>query len=213
MQATNLRVPALIVTILAGIMCAATVIAGLSLTIWLVSYTQMIESPAMLAVTGIASLVSYVIALPSIIAVLVWVYMAHSNLHRAGLPGLNYSAGWATFSFLVPIANLFVPYRAMRELANRSAGEPEELAEADVDEVFSWWGCWIGGFVISLFLLYTVVVALTPGIWMTTPFWATQVLLILSNILTAGSAWFLIKVVRLITSSQQEGASAVAAFE
>ena len=66
MQATNLRVPALIVTILAGIMCAATVIAGLSLTIWLVSYTQMVESPVMLAVTGIASLVSYVIALPSI---------------------------------------------------------------------------------------------------------------------------------------------------
>lgn len=213
MQADNLRVPALIATILAWVVLALTLVAGLSLSVWLISYTQMAESPIMLAVTGIAAGLAQLAYLPSIIAVMVWVYMAHANLHRAGLGGLNYSPAWATFSFLVPIANLFVPFRAMRELANRSAGEPEELAAADVDEVFSWWGCWIGSLVVGLFLLYTALVAIIPWLWMTTPFWATQVLIILSNILTAGAAFFLIRVIKLVTTSQKEGMGMVAAFE
>lgn len=213
MQAENLRIPALVATVFSWAVLALTLVSALSLSLWLVSYTQMAESPVMLAVTGISTGLAQLTYLPSIIAVLVWIYMANANLHRAGLSGLNYSPAWATFSFFVPIANLFVPYRAMRELANRSAGEPEELAEADNDDVFSWWGCWIGSFVISLFLLYTVLVALIPWLWMTTPFWATQVLMILGNVLTAGAAFFLIRVIRNVTRDQREGVSAVAAFE
>lgn len=213
MKADNLRVPALIATILAWAVCALTLVSALALSVWLVAYTQMAESPVMLAITGIASMISPFVYLPSIIAVMVWVYMAHANLHRAGISGLNYSPSWATFSFLVPIANLVVPFRAMRELANRSLGEPEELAAADVDEVFSWWGCWIGSFVVNLFLLYTLLVAIIPWLWMTTPFWATQVLIILANILTAGAAFFLIKVISLVTNSQREGMGAASTFE
>ncbi len=213
MQANNLRVPALIATILAWAVLGLTLVSALSQATWLVSYTQMAESPVMLAVAGIASLLTNLAYLPSIIAVMIWVFMAHSNLHKAGLSGLNYSPAWATFSFLVPIINLFVPYRAMRELANRSMGEPEELAEADVDAVFSWWGCYIGAFVIGLFILYTIVVTVMPGIWLTTPFWATQVLVILGNVLTAGAAFFLIKIIKLVTESQQQGASVVGTFD
>ncbi|WP_299193437.1 DUF4328 domain-containing protein [uncultured Erythrobacter sp.] len=213
MKAENLRVPALIATILAWAVCALTLVSALSLSIWLIAYTQMAESPIMLAISGIAAALSPFVYILSIVAVLVWVFMAHANLHRAGLTGLNYSPSWATFSFLVPIANLFVPFRAMRELANRSLGEPEELAAADVDEVFSWWGCWIGSFVVNLFLLYTLLVAIIPWLWMTTPFWATQVLIILANILTAGAAFFLIKVIKLVTNGQREGMGAAATFE
>lgn len=213
MQASNLRVPALIFTVLAWIVIGATLIAALSLVAWLVSYTQFMESPIMLLVTSVAAWIGYAAMLPSIIVAMVWIYAAHANLHRAGISGLNYSPGWATFSFLVPIANLFVPFRAMRELANRSAGEPEELAEADQQDVFAWWGSWIGLFIINLFLIYTILVALTPGVWMTTPFWATQVLIILSYLLAAASAFFLIKVVKQVTADQQNGASALAAFE
>nr|WP_281501150.1 DUF4328 domain-containing protein [Erythrobacter sp. F6033] len=167
----------------------------------------------MLAVGSFAALLNIFVYLPSIIAVLVWIYLAHSNLHRAGVEGLNYSPIWAALSFLVPVANLFVPFKAMRELANRSAGEPMELADADVDEVFSWWGCWIGSMVVGMVMAYTILVTIVPWLWMTTPFWANQVIVILASILTAGSAFFLIRVVKLVTDNQIDGASMASTFE
>lgn len=213
MQADNLRVPALIITILAWVVIVGSLISAVGQSVWLISYTQLADSPVMLMVAGAGSLVSNLAFWPSAILVLVWIHMAHANLHKAGLTGLTYSPAWATFSFLVPIVNLFVPFKAMRELANRSAGEPEELADADVDEVFSWWGCWIGAWVFGLFLIYNALIELVPGIWVTTPFWATQLLGILNLVLFAGSGFFLIKVVKLITGHQKEGANLVSAFE
>lgn len=213
MDASNLRVPALLITILAWVVLAASLVGGLALAAWLVSYSQMAESVIMLVLSGIAGMIAYLAFIPSAVLVLAWLYMAYANLHRAGVSGLNYSPGWATFSFFVPFVNLFVPFRAMRELTNRSAGEPEELADADNQDVFAWWGCWIGLFVINLFLLYTALIEVLPWVWMTTPFWATQVLSILASMLTAGAAFYLIKVVKQVTRDQQDGASVVAAFE
>lgn len=213
MQADNLRTPALIATILAWAVMGFTLLSALSHLLWLVSYSQMAETPMMLAVVGVSGLLSNLAFLPSIIVVMVWTYTAHSNLHRAGVTGLNYSPAWATFSFLVPIVNLFVPLRAMRELANRSAGEPEELAAADVDEIQSWWAAWIGSMIVGAFVAYTELVNLIPWLFLTTPFWATQGLIVLANLLTAASAFFLIKVIQLITRSQQGGLGVIATFE
>jgi len=213
MQADNLRIPALILMVLAWIILALTLTSALSMGVWLIAYSQLAESPIMLAIYGIAMLVTQLLYIPSVIAVLVWVYMANNNLHHAGLTGLNYSPAWATFSFLIPVVNLIVPARALRELANRSAGEPEELADAEVDVVMSWSGCWIGSFVVGLFLGYTAIVTLLPGIWITTPFWATQGLIVLANILTAASAYFLIQVVKLVTSSQRDFTNMASTFD
>lgn len=213
MDANNLRIPALIVTILSWAVVAFSLIYALALSVWLIGYTQMMESPLWLLVSG-ATAAANLVAYPlSVIAVLVWIYTAHSNLHRAGVDGLNYSPGWAAFSFFVPVANLFVPYRAMRELANRSAGEPVELADAEVDEVFSWWGCWIGSIVVGVVIVYTVLVTIVPWLWMTTPFWATQVILIIASILTAGSAFFLMKTVKRVTDDQMDGSVSLSTFE
>lgn len=213
MQASNLRIPALIVSILGWIVVGTTLIAGLSLSYWLISYTQFAESSIVAAIGGIAIFASLLVWPLSVLAVLIWVYMAHSNLHREGLSGLNYSPAWAAISFFVPIANLFVPFRAMRELANRSAGEPEELADADVQDVISWWGCWLGSLVMGTVLIYMLLVEIVPWLWMTTPFWANQVILILFNLFSAGSAFFLVKSVRQISKNQQDGMGVAAAFE
>lgn len=213
MQADNLRIPALIITILGWGVAAFSTIYAAAHAVWLIGYTQMMETPVMLAIAQIALLLNNLFYLPSIVAVLVWIVLAHGNLQRAGVDGLNYSPAWAAFSFFVPIANLFVPFRAMRELANRSAGEPFELADADVEDVFAWWGCWLGSIVVGLVLFYTALVELVPWLWMTTPFWANQVILILASLLMAGSAFFLVRTVKLITGNQMNGAVALSTFE
>ncbi|WP_337661004.1 DUF4328 domain-containing protein [Erythrobacter sp. Alg231-14] len=213
MKADNLRIPALAVTIFGWVVVVATGIAAFFNAVWLVAYTQLAESPWMAVTSGFAAAIGWLAFLPSIIAVLVWIYLAHSNLHKAGLNGLNYAPAWATLSILVPIANLFVPFRAMRELANRSTGEPEELAEADVQDVFSWWGCWLGSMLIGTFLAYTTLVEVTPGLYITTPFWGTLVLVICGNLLTSGAAFFLIRTVKMVTVGQKEGVTDLGTFE
>ena len=213
MQASNLRALALIITIFGWGVVALSLVAAIGQAVWLVSYTQMAESPIMLMVVGAASAINNLIYLVSIIPVLIWIHTAHSNLRKAGMTGLKHSPSWATFSFFVPIANLFVPFNAMRELANRSAGEPEELAEASVDEVTSWWGCWLGSLVLAIVLLTVTLIELVPGLWVTTPFWAHQVLLMMSLVLTAGAAFFLVKLVKMVTQSQMDGANMLSTFE
>jgi len=80
MQADNLRIPALILMVLAWIILALTLTSALSMGVWLIAYSQLAESPIMLAIYGIAMLVTQLLYIPSVIAVLVWVYMANNNL-------------------------------------------------------------------------------------------------------------------------------------
>ena len=101
----------------------------------------------------------------------------------------------------------------MRELANRSAGEPEEFAEAEVSEVQSWWAPWLGSIFLGLFVTYTQLVALIPRVFVTAPFWATEALIVLTNIFVATSAFFLIKVVEVVTNDQLGGLNTASTFE
>lgn len=218
MQAENLRTPALIVTVLAWGVLGLSIIAALARVGLLASDYQALEYglrnfSALMVATQLLGLLSNLVFMLSAIAVLVWTFIAHNNLHRAGLDGLNYSPIWASLSFLVPLANLIVPYRAMRELANRSAGEPAEFAEAEVNEVQAWWSPWLGSLFLGLFVTYTQLVDLIPYVFVTTPVWATQGLIILTNIFVAASAFFLIKIVELVTNGQLDGITSVSAFE
>lgn len=135
---------------------------------------------------------------------LIWVYKAHDNLKRDGLAGLKHSPGWAVGSYFVPIINLFVPFQAMRALYNRSHGEPEELAEASADTVSSWWGCHMGA--LCFFTAVTIIGAINaiPSVYVTAPFWANIVFIILYLLLTAGSAFFLQQTIQRITRAQQD---------
>lgn len=213
MPADNLRVLSLIIVIMAGAVLALSLLSALGLSGWLIAYTQQAESPLVLTITGVANLLNNIIYLASIIPVLIWIYLAHSNLRKAGLSGLRNSPAWATFSFLVPFANLYFPFVAMKELANRSAGEPEELADADVEDVTALWGCFVGSMFLTTIVVFTTFLDAIPGVFMTTPFWANPVLTILAQILTAGAAFFLIKLVRSITEAQRNGISDLSVFE
>ena len=45
-----------------------------------------------------------------------WVYLAHANLRALGFDGGNFTPGWAVGWYFIPIANLWKPLEAMREL-------------------------------------------------------------------------------------------------
>ena len=89
---------------------------------------------------------SWVAFVVSAVIVSIWIYRAHANLSVIGLDGLEFTPGWSIGWFFVPIASLVMPYRAMRELWERSG------AAADVrwgGILPYWWGTFLIGGVIE----------------------------------------------------------------
>lgn len=213
MLAENLRPMALIITLF----CVAYIVAAMTgvaaQLYFFAAYSQDAATLRPLEIASWGAFVSHIIFLATVIPVLIWIYMAHDNLRKERLSGLNYSPAWAAFSFFVPFLNLYVPFAAMRELANRSAGEPEELAGAEVDTALSWWGSWVGGMILWTIVEAVLYVDSIEGVWVTTPFWATQGLAVLALILLSISAFFLIKLVRIIGRDQLSGATRIGVFD
>jgi hypothetical protein len=91
------------------------------------------------------------------VAFSVWLYRVCKNLPALGNPKsrVEHSPGWAVGSFFVPFANLFVPYRAVREVWQKS--DPGVRAEEDFmfapssssSLLPAWWGAWLVSNILS----------------------------------------------------------------
>ena len=92
---------------------------------------------------AVAELIIYV---ATVVFFCVWLYRAYDNL-RAFDPmrGLDYSPGFAVGSFFIPFVNLVVPYRAVKEVWQKS-GPPAEalMSEPGPPAYFPiWWLFWL----------------------------------------------------------------------
>ncbi len=94
----------------------------------------------------IVDLIAMVMALAllgSFIVVAMWIHRAHANLEAADLPALEYSPGWAIGWYVVPIANFFKPFQAMRELWHASHGAIGSYSDPAPGLLWVWWLCWL----------------------------------------------------------------------
>lgn len=82
----------------------------------------------------------------SAILIGVWIYRSHKNAKALQIQGIEQSPAWAVGGFFVPIANLFVPYRAMKSLVS---GSLNALGKENINLVGYWWAAWILGNGIS----------------------------------------------------------------
>ncbi|MCC6925334.1 DUF4328 domain-containing protein [Novosphingobium sp.] len=140
---------------------------------------------------------------PAAIALTLWVWRAHANLHADQLDGLNYAPGWTAVSLWVPGFNLYAPKGAMRELWNRSHGEEPWFANQSVDAVNSWWTCYVVGILIVSLLTVMVLIDRFSFFVFLTPPGTNMLALAFASLLLAGSAWFLIRIVGRITKAQE----------
>ncbi|MEO1170420.1 MAG: DUF4328 domain-containing protein [Pseudomonadota bacterium] len=72
-----------------------------------------------------------------------WIYVAASNLVDYGVEQFEYTPGWSVGWFFIPIANLFKPYQAMRQIWNGSRGSPGGDIDANHTLLIFWWGSWL----------------------------------------------------------------------
>jgi hypothetical protein len=73
----------------------------------------------------------------------VWIVRAHRNLRGLGAKNLNVSPAWALGWFFVPVANLWMPYRAMRMLWRASHDPARWQLQAVPWWVTVWWVAWL----------------------------------------------------------------------
>lgn len=141
--------------------------------------------------------------LPAAIALSLWVWRAHGNLHAQAVPELEFSASWAATTHWIPVANLAVPKRAMRELWNRSHGEEPWFAQQSVDTINSWWTCHVVGILIVTAMTLMVLFDRLTNVAFVTPPGTNMLAMAFACSLLALAAWFLIRIIGTITKAQQ----------
>ena len=159
-------------------------------------------APESVAVSlGLTGILPWIALLVFAIAYFLWLHRAAANL-GAGAEGMRYSPAWHVASYFVPLANIVVPFFAMRELWNRSHGEPPELADAAVGPIAVWWTCWVaavlifGAWFVRIFLTaFTNVTVLVPPL-------LDAATLALAGLLMLGASWFVYRVIGAVTRAQ-----------
>jgi len=100
-----------------------------------------------------AMISTLVVAFANYIVFCRWIYVAHRNLPALGLPYPEFTPGWAVGWFFIPVANLWKPYQAMRQLWQASV-DTQTVGQQDAHPLLvAWWSMWIiVGFVSSFAL-------------------------------------------------------------
>ncbi len=132
-----------------------------------------------------------------VILTAMWLHQANANLHAAGIE-MVFSPSWAWGWYFIPVANLFKPYQAMREIWNESHRTPDTFAGNDQALLQTWWGCWIVGNILSN--ISTRLDSIAPG-------GSFVALDLLEAVALSAAAFLLLRIVRKVTAAQADLAS------
>ena len=72
------------------------------------------------------------------IAFLKWIYRANSNCRGFGAQGMKFTPGWSIGWYFIPIAALWKPYQAMKEIWKVSTN-PINWQKEDGSSLLGWW--------------------------------------------------------------------------
>ena len=81
--------------------------------------------------------------LGTVVTICMWIVRAHRNVRLLGAVGLPISPGWAAGWFFVPIAHLFKPFQAMRDLVKASTSPASWSTTPSTPLLGWWWTMWI----------------------------------------------------------------------
>ncbi|MBX7527323.1 DUF4328 domain-containing protein [Qipengyuania vesicularis] len=160
--------------------------------------------------SAIAFLALVAAALGFFIAAMIWVWRAHANIIEAGVRA-KYTPGKALAAYLLPVANLIFPFEAMRELHNRSHGEPEDFAHSSVEDVTAWWTAVIVGLLIFSAMIVKMTLDAGTNLILMTPLWMEFAILAFAIVLLLVGALLFAGLTRRIAAAQAEFLPEIAA--
>jgi len=84
---------------------------------------------AVMALKGLLGLGHALLFVATGVVVLMWVHRAHRVLVDRNIPDLEFTPAWAVGWFFIPVANLFRPYLAVKEIWDKS--DPQALQQPE----------------------------------------------------------------------------------
>jgi hypothetical protein len=109
-----------------------------------------------LLLVGLSGLGVLATLVASAVFVCIWIHRASKNLKGLGRVGMRNTPGGCVAGFFIPIANLWMPMQAMKEIWRASDPTAEQgswFAAKSSPLVGLWWGAWLLTGVISVFAL------------------------------------------------------------
>jgi hypothetical protein len=92
------------------------------------------------------ALVTFVVAVGTIVAWCMWQHRAHANVRALGAEELMFTPGWAVGWWFIPLANVVQPVRAVRELwkaSDPTAGAVDWKSKPSTPLLPAWWTGWL----------------------------------------------------------------------
>ena len=163
------------------------------------------ENPAAFTVLMLqmgVGLIQFLVYIATIVVFCMWLHRSYRNLPALGARNIGYSPGWAVGSFFVPFVNLVVPYRAVKELWEKSLQGPSYLTSNSSSSMFPlWWLFWLlANFASNACFRLS---------WRQVSRDTIVVVCGLSDVLTIAAAIFAIAVVTAITQRQEESSKSM----
>ncbi len=85
----------------------------------------------------------------SMVFIGMWIHLAHTNLRTIGFGSQEFTPGWSVLWFFIPIASLWKPFQAMRELWRRSTNSGATDGREAPPLMLVWWSGWIIGSIVG----------------------------------------------------------------
>lgn len=101
---------------------------------------------ALVLIVFLVAVLELIVYVATVIFFLMWLYRAYSNLRAFNRSRrLDHSPGWAVGSFFIPFVNLVIPYRAVKEVWQKSETSDEEFLSEPGPPVWFpiWWMFWL----------------------------------------------------------------------
>ena len=152
---------------------------------------------------GGVAILSVGVYIATIVFFLMWIYRANENLRAFGVAS-SYSSGWAVGSWFIPFASLVIPYRATKELWNKSVPNAGSMFSDLSPPAFFpiWWTFWIlSNFASNAYFRLSFNEQMSPEV--------DSMLGALTSVLSILAALFAMKVVAEIDKQQTETASLI----
>ena len=87
---------------------------------------------------GIVGILQLIIVVVSGILILKWIYRSNYNARQLGATEMAFTPGWSIGWYFIPIANLWKPYQAMKEIWKASSN-PQSWNSQSVSSLLPWW--------------------------------------------------------------------------
>ena len=153
--------------------------------------------------TGIALTALLVLTIGFFVFALMWVWRAHENMRVHGFRLAN-SPKRAVTNYFIPGLNLVLPFEAMRELYNRSEGEPVEYGDTSVPDVTAWWTAVAVGLMIFAVIAIKLLINVATPFNFLTPWWMDFLVISFALVLLLGSTLLFAGLARRISQFQSD---------